>query len=187
MTRGIGLLENNLKKHDPQAFYALSGTQDMTPFRALNWQKLMKHQHGLYSYVRFQTNQQRSFIAPGERIFWLQWIGYNRPLNEHTRRLAWHMAMGGSGAAVYSYYYVKPDLVPIKASVPLAGSLRYWHNGAGAAMISTIDSRPGVSVLFDSRAEKLNYAMGRGDAGKNNADYGNFSHVSHSPLRTGSR
>ena len=133
-----------------------------------NWQKLMKHQHGLYSYVRFQTNQQRSFIAPGERIFWLQWIGYNRPLNEHTRRLAWHMAMGGSGAAVYSYYYVKPDLVPIKASVPLAGSLRYWHNGAGAAMISTIDSRPGVTVLFDSRAEKLNYAMGRGDAGKNN-------------------
>ena len=168
MTRGIGLLENNLRKRDPKAFYALSGTQDMTPFRALNWQKLMKHQHGLYSYVRFQTNQQRSFIAPGERIFWLQWIGYNRPLNEHTRRLAWHMAMGGSGAAVYSYYYVKPDLVPIKASVPLAGSLRYWHNGAGAAMISTIDSRPGVTVLFDSRAEKLNYAMGRGDAGKNN-------------------
>jgi hypothetical protein len=35
-------------------------------------------------------------------------------------------------------------------------------------MIATRDSRPGVTVLFDSRAEKLNYAMGRGDAGKNN-------------------
>lgn len=168
LAHGIGLLENNLRKRDPKAFYALSGTQDMTPFRAVNWQKLMKHQHGLYSYVRFQTNQQRSFIAPGERIFWLQWIGYNRPLNEHTRRLAWHMAMGGAGAAVYSYYYVKPDLVPIKASVPLAGALRYWSSGAGAAMIATRDSRPGVTVLFDSRAEKLNYAQGRGDAGKNN-------------------
>ena len=160
LVRGVRQLTAALHQSYPDAFFAMCGTQDFTPFRALDWAELMKGCGGLYSYVRHHDIMQRSFIPPEKRIFWLQWMGYYYPQQVMARRLAMHMAIGGSGVCVYNYSYLRPDFAPSDKAAELTRTLRPYLDGAGAALVQSTDVRPPIGVWYDARGFKLNHIAG---------------------------
>lgn len=160
LTEAQGKLLKARRKYDPEAFIAMCGTQDMTPFRALDWAELMKDCGGIYSYLRSHSIMQRSFLPAGKRVFWLQWTGYYYPAEILARRLAMHMALGGSGAVIYCYYYVNPDFSLNSYSRGLERLLKPYHKGAGAVLAQSADTLPQTALLYDPRGFYLNYALG---------------------------
>ena len=168
LTEAQAKLVKARRKHDPNAFIAMCGTQDMTPFRALDWADLMKDCGGIYSYLRRHAVIQRSFMPSDRRVFWLHWTGYYYPPEILARRLAMHMALGGSGVAVYSYSYVNPDLSLNSYSHGLARIFRPYLKGAGAVLAQSKDTVPHIGILYNPRGFYLNYALGYPDFSENN-------------------